>query len=144
VNVLVDTCVWSLVFRRRKPDRNGREQEVVRELAELVGDDRARILGLVRQELLTGIKTTSQFEKLRQAMAAFPNVPVDALDYEAAAKVGNDCIAGGIAVATVDMLICAVAHRRGMSIFTTDPDFARYARVLPLKLHSVSDGKTVL
>jgi predicted nucleic acid-binding protein len=38
----------------------------------------------------------------------------------------------------VDMLICAVALRRGMSIFTTDPDSDKYAGVLAIRLHSVS------
>jgi len=34
------------------------------------------------------------------------------------------------------MLICAVALRRGWQIFTTDGDFAHYAKVLPIKLFS--------
>jgi len=36
----------------------------------------------------------------------------------------------------VDMLICAVALRRGMAVFAQDTDFARYARHLRFKLHS--------
>jgi len=35
----------------------------------------------------------------------------------------------------VDFLICAAAHRRGWSIFTTDLDFQNYASVLALRLH---------
>ena len=33
------------------------------------------------------------------------------------------------------MLICAVARRRTLTIFTTDEDFPRYAEILDLKLH---------
>ena len=138
MRVLVDTSIWSLALRRRARDLNGRERLLVTELAELVRDGRAQIIGLIRKELLSGIKTRAQFEKLREILRAFRDQPVDTEDYEAAAKAGNDCRVKGIAVSVVDMLICAVARRRGMAIFTTDPDFENYARELVLKLHSVS------
>lgn len=38
--------------------------------------------------------------------------------------------------ALVDILICAIALARHCSIFTTDPDFQNYSRILPIKLHS--------
>src|SRR5215471_10821663 len=117
MSVLVDTGIWSLALRRKAQGLSRRERLLVAEWDELVAANRARIIGSVRQELLTGIKTQSQFEKLRQAMAAFPDEPVETVDYEAAAKASNDCLAKGIAISIVDMLICAVALRRGMSIF---------------------------
>jgi predicted nucleic acid-binding protein len=50
-----------------------------------------------------------------------------------AACMHNQCRTRGIADSTVDFLICAVAHRRQWQAFTTDRDFERYARVLPVK-----------
>lgn len=138
MKVLVDTSIWSLALRRRTKDLNAGEEMLVGELTQLVSDGRAAIIGLIRQELLSGIKSHVQFEKLRRTLSAFPDEPVGTADYEAAAKAGNDCRAKGIAVSVVDILICAVARQRGMAIFTTDPDFGNYARVLALKLHSVS------
>jgi len=35
-----------------------------------------------------------------------------------------------------DMLICAIAMAREWSIFTSDPDFRNYSKVLPVKLHT--------
>ena len=35
----------------------------------------------------------------------------------------------------VDFLICAVAHLRNWQVFTTDRDFTRYSKVLPLNLY---------
>jgi predicted nucleic acid-binding protein len=35
----------------------------------------------------------------------------------------------------IDFLICGIASRREMAIFTTDEDFGRYAAHLPIKLH---------
>jgi hypothetical protein len=34
------------------------------------------------------------------------------------------------------MLICSIAESRGWSIFSTDSDFKRYARILSIKLHA--------
>lgn len=137
MNVLVDTSIWSLALRRRARDLSGRESLLVDELAELVRDGRARIIGLIRQEVLSGIKTRGQFEALRKALSDFPDELIDTSDHEAAAKAGNECRSKGIAASLVDILICALADRRGMAIFTTDPDFNNYARVLALQLHSV-------
>jgi hypothetical protein len=35
----------------------------------------------------------------------------------------------------VDILLCAVVMKREWAIFTTDPDFRNYAKVLPLRIH---------
>jgi predicted nucleic acid-binding protein len=136
MNTLVDTSVWSLALRRRPKDLTATEQSAVRELADLTREGRARIIGLIRQELLSGIRTAAQFEKLRLALRAFPDEPIDASDYEAAAGAGNACRARGIAVSVVDALICQIALSRQWNIFTTDLDFKNYAKALPIKLHT--------
>ena len=113
----------------------GNERLLVRELSELIREGRAKIIGLVRQELLSGIKSNEQYEKLRLHLRAFPDELLDTSDYEEAAKAGNRCRTKGIVVSIVDVLLCAVTVRRDWTIFTTDPDFSRYARVLPLSIH---------
>jgi predicted nucleic acid-binding protein len=135
VNVLVDTSVWSLALRRKAQDLGAGERSAVAELAELIKEGRARIIGLVRQELLSGIKTSGQYERLRRILRGFPDEPIGTSDYEAAAKAGNDCRTKGIAVSVSDILICAIALARDWSIFAADPDFKTYARILPIKLH---------
>ena len=94
------------------------------------------MIGLVRQELLSGIKTSEQYEKLRLYLRSFRDEVVDTSDYEDAAKGGNNCRAKGVAVSIVDILVCAVAIKREWAIFTTDPDFSNYARVLPFRIHA--------
>ena len=136
MNALVDTSIWSLALRRKAHDLNPGERAAVAELTNLIKEGRARIIGLVRQELLSGIKTSSQYEKLRDVLRSFPDEPVATADYEAAAKAGNDCRARGVAVSVSDIQICTIAIARDWSIFATDPDFKAYARILPLKLHT--------
>jgi predicted nucleic acid-binding protein len=136
MNVLIHTSVWSLALRRKNEDLNTNERLLVSELSELIREGRARLIGLVRQELLSGIRATEQFEKLRVHLRSFPDELVDASDYEEAAKVGNRCRAKGVVVSIVDILLCAVAIKRQWAIFTTDPDFSNYAKVLPLRIHT--------
>jgi predicted nucleic acid-binding protein len=136
MNVLIDTSVWSLALRRKNERLNTNERLLVSELSELIREGRARVVGLVRQELLSGIRATEQYEKLRVHLRSFPDELVDTSDYEEAAKGGNRCRAKGVVVSIVDILLCAVAIKRQWAIFTTDPDFSNYAKVLPLRIHT--------
>ena len=94
------------------------------------------MIGLIRQELLSGVKTSEQYEKLRVYLRSFRDEAIDTSDYEEAARAGNRCRAKGIAVSIVDMLLCAIAMKHEWAIFTTDPDFSNYARVLPFRIHA--------
>jgi predicted nucleic acid-binding protein len=136
MNVLIDTSVWSLALRRKNESLSTNERFQVAELSELIREGRARMIGLVRQELLSGIKATEQYEKLRLHLRSFPDEVVDTSDYEEAAKAGNRCRAKGVVVSIVDILLCAVANKRLWTILTTDPDFSNYAKVLPLRIHA--------
>ena len=136
MNVLIDTSVWSLALRRKNESLSTNERFLVAELSELIREGRARMIGLVRQELLSGIKATEQYEKLRLHLRSFPDEVVDTSDYEEAAKAGNRCRAKGVVVSIVDILLCAVANKRLWTIFTTDPDFSNYAKVLPVRIHA--------
>lgn len=136
MNVLVDTSVWSLALRRKKEHLSTAERSLVSELSELIREGRARIIGLVRQELLSGIRTTEQYERLRLHLRSFPDEPIDTSDHEEAAKAGNRCRGRGIVVSIVDAFLCAVVMKREWDIFTTDPDFTNYAKVLPLRIHA--------
>jgi predicted nucleic acid-binding protein len=135
MTVLVDTSVWSLAFRRKLVDLNSTEQSLVHELRDLIQQGRAQLLGPVRQEVLSGIKNSDQFEKLRSVLRPFRDEPLKLEDYEMAAIVTNRCRSKGIAMSAVDALLCAVALRKNLVIFTTDSDFKNYSRILALKLH---------
>ena len=139
MNALVDTSVWSLALRRKPADLTSAERSVVSELGDLTSEGRARIIGLIRQELLSGIKSAAQFQKLRTALLAFPDELTSTLDHEEAAKISNTCRSRGMAASVVDALICEVALSRQWSIFTTDQDFGEYAKVVRIKLHTPRD-----
>jgi predicted nucleic acid-binding protein len=137
VNVLVDTSVWSLALRRNPAPRH----RAVDELGELIREGRALMLGLVRQELLSGVRTVQQFESLKGHLRGFPDIPLATEDHEEAASFFNTCRSHGIQGSSIDLLICAVAARRRSAILTTDEDFSRYARLLPIQLHQLRSAK---
>jgi predicted nucleic acid-binding protein len=135
MKVLVDTSVWSLALRRRAP-----AHAAVDELRRLVAQGRAGIVGPVRQELLSGIRDRAAFERLRDHLRAFPDEPITSVDYERAADCLNLCRAKGVQGSNISFLICAVAERAKFPILTTDGDFAKFSRVLPVRLHALGKG----
>ncbi len=140
MNVLVDTSVWSLAMRRRRSELSPAERQIVFEWRELVREGAAQSIGAIRQEVLSGIRSEADFERLRDHLADFEDLRVDSVDHVEAARFYNVCQARGLGGTHVDLLICAVAHRYGCPVFTTDKDFHRYAKHLPLRLHSPRAG----
>ncbi|MEE8526455.1 MAG: PIN domain-containing protein [Thermoanaerobaculia bacterium] len=127
----MDTSVWSLALRRREPE----ETPPVLELRELILEGRAQLIGSVRQEVLSGIRHSAQYQRLRASLRAFPDLDVVSEDHERAAGLFNLCRRHGIQGSNTDFLICAVADRRRMSVFTTDLDFSLFGEHIPLRLH---------
>jgi predicted nucleic acid-binding protein len=136
--VLVDTPIWSLALRRTTTDLNSHEQRLTATLRELIREARAQLLGPVRQELLSGIRHETGFEKLRADLRSFDDPRLESADYEEAAHIHNQCRKRGIAGSPIDFLICAAALRRDWEIFTTDKDFTRYARAVAVRLYEVN------
>jgi hypothetical protein len=134
MNVVVDTPVWSLALRRKPRDLNSRERQLTEALAQLIRENRVHLLGPVRQELLSGMRDPAEFDRLRDSLRGFPEPRLQSEDYEEAARMSNQCRGCGIAGSAIDFLICSTAWRRNWIIFTTDADFARYAKVLPIQL----------
>jgi predicted nucleic acid-binding protein len=130
--IIVDTPVWSLSLRRSSSAAN----LVVREeLLRLIRNREAGLLGIIRQEVLSGIPHPDQFIQLRNQLRGFPDIPIETQDFESAAQCFNRCRSKGVQGSHSDFLICAIALRYDLPIFTTDNDFEHYSRHLALRLH---------
>ena len=136
MKVLIDTSVWSQALRRQSSEVSSTDQvRVVNVLKELIHDSRIAMLGPVRQELLSGVKTQKQFETLQQILSVFSDETLQREDYEQAAKNFNQCRQGGVQGSNTDFLICAVSMLRGWPIYSLDRDFEQYQKHLKVKLH---------
>ena len=101
-----------------------------------MADGRAVLIGPIRQELLAGVKTVSQFEALRQSLTAFEDLALSKGTYDLAAECFNTCRTKGVQGSNTDFLICAAAIQHHLPIFTLDLDFVRYQAHLPISLYS--------
>lgn len=131
MGVIVDTSVWSLALRRRNPV-DALETEA---LTELIETGKAVMIGPVRQEILSGVRYTVQFDRLRSALNAFPDEPVNSSDYAEAARLYNKCHDSGILVTNTTCLIAAIAITREMEILTIDLDFQKLASVVQIPFY---------
>jgi hypothetical protein len=136
VKVLVDTSVWSLALRRRSPLRH---DTIAEELERLIVTYRVAMIGPIRQELLSGIRSDEQYQGLRDRLRAFPDLPMQTEDHELAARFFNECRSRGVQGSNTDFLICAIAARRGIGVFTTDRDFEAFGKILKVRRHQVGE-----
>jgi predicted nucleic acid-binding protein len=140
MSVLVDTTVWSAALRRRASARGAAERRLGLELTDLIRDDLVIIIGPIRQEVLSGFSDLARFETLRDYLREFDDEPIVTRDYERAAENFNHCRMKGIQGSQVDFLICAVAQRLGVEIFTADPDFDQYETAIPITLYRLGSS----
>lgn len=136
MRVLADTPVWSEAFRRAQ----GQASAVRLELEWLVANGAVAIIGPIRQELLSAIRERSQYEQVRDALRTFPDLPLETGDFETAAAYYNLCRTNGVQGSLTDFLICAVAARCQLEIFTTDGDFQHYRKHLPIALYAAGQA----
>ena len=131
MRTLVDTCIWSSVLRRRTVANKENEKKLV----ELILNNDALIIGPIRQEILSGYSDRKKFKELKDKLDAFPNLEIIDNDYVTAAEFSNECRKKGIQGGHIDFLICAVAHRNRIPIFTCDNDFNHYSKIIKIKLY---------
>ena len=131
--ILVDTTIWSKAYRRKKTAAE--DQVIVKELYDILEVEEEVLIGPVRQELLSGISNKKVFDDLMIKLYGFNNYEVQLADHDLAAEYFNICSSHGIQGSQTDYLICAVAHRFNLEIFTEDNDFNNYKKYLPIKLY---------
>jgi predicted nucleic acid-binding protein len=130
-DVLVDTSIWSLALRRKA----AAQDLIVKELKELIQEARVRIMGAIRQEILSGVRDQKQFELLKTRLRAFPDLHLTEDIYERAAEIFNACRKAEIQGSNTDFLICSAAEQNDLAIFTSDQDFRRYQKYSKFILH---------
>lgn len=131
--IVVDTSVLSLAFRRKA--RPAPEHARVRTLRRLVTEHIPVVIpGIVLQELLSGVRTSDEFQRLQQILDGFPVLLATHDHHVTAALIANACIRAGVVVSAIDCLIAAITLESGARLLTSDRDFVRMAPHCGLKL----------
>ena len=128
IMTLIDTSVLSSILRRNKSD------EHTKKFVSLLMENKAFIIGPIRQKLLSGISNESQFHLLKDKLKAIPEISITSEDYKRAASFFNICRKNGVQGSHIDFLICAVAYRNNMQIYTLDQDFISFNKYLDIQL----------
>jgi len=133
--VVVDTSVFSLFLRRDQALSSG----YLDLFLDLFEKNQIVLLGIVYQELLSGIKHESQFNRLADILDGFSIEYANQDDHLLAAQFYNICRSKGIQGSNFDFLICAMSIQRDHHILTVDVDFDHYEENFPITLLSPSD-----
>lgn len=131
MNVLVDTSVWSLAFRRDTPPDTPEMKTLLRCL------ERQDILfttGIILQELLQGFRGPKQRERLIEQFFNLPLIVPDITDHIAAAELQTTCRQKGVQVGTIDALLAQLVMVNKLELLTSDRDFTLISRHLPLRI----------
>jgi predicted nucleic acid-binding protein len=88
------------------------------------------------QELLSGVKTSEEFEWLLGLMDGFPLLLAAREHHIAAAKISNACRQAGIAASTIDCLIAAMTIAAKSQLLTADKEFKRMVPHSGLRLYA--------
>lgn len=134
MRLFVDTSVWSLALRRDAPASAPEVKGLKRALEE---GDVVLTTGLVLQELLQGFHGPRARERIVDEFSALPFLVPDRSDHVEAAELRNTCRRKGIQVGTIDALLAQLCLHHGLTLMTTDADFARMASICPLALWGI-------
>lgn len=125
MNLVVDTSVWSLVLRRPRVDEDDPHVRAFRR--HLESGDGFFLIGNILQELLDGLRSTKQFDRLLTLLDPYPLLELDRETYVAAARLRAGCRAKGVNAGPIDFLIAATCCQHGFPLLTADKDFSRIA-----------------
>ena len=131
--MIADTCIWLDALGAGALDPSPFRSE----LATLIREDRIIMLGLIRQEILSGIGDANRFEQVKNALKSFPDEPLTSSDHENAAEYFRIARLQRIKTSFSDCLMSAVAVRVEAKLFTLDKHFFLLQKHLPLRLHHV-------
>ncbi len=127
--ILVDTSVWVDYFRGNESAQAGRL------VSALEADEDLCICGIILTEILQGITSRKQREKVVRLLDTVIYLPAPREVHELAADIYARVRAGGRIIRnTVDCIIAACAIVHGIPLLQRDRDFQIIAEVSELKL----------
>ncbi len=131
MRTLVDTSVWSLSLRKKRPA----EHPTVKKLMSLLrADEDVFLTGLILQEILQAFRSDSSFRRVARHLEPFPLLELERIDFVAAASLHRKCAARGVSVSTADCQMATAAIRHECLLLSADKDFERISRFSKLKL----------
>ena len=128
--ILIDTSAWIEFLRDTG-------SPVCQRVDDLLASEIATC-DVVRMEVLAGARSEQHLQQLRRLLARASTLPMEPVDYEAAAALYRACRQRGYTVRKlVDCLIAAVAIRGSVPLLHKDADFDILAQCTSLQVDRV-------
>jgi hypothetical protein len=126
-DVLIDTSAWI------QASKQGGEQWIVKNVAQLLKNNRAVISEPIIFEILAGVKPHERkFWETR--LYGVKHIGVRSSDWYTAADFACKLRRNGITVKNFDILIATIAIENNLILLHRDRDFDRISEYLPLKI----------
>jgi predicted nucleic acid-binding protein len=126
--ILVDSSVWIDYLT----GGTSVEAEMLENL--ISAPNEACLCGIILQEVLQGIRDSSEFRRVRVALARFPFVEMGKETFIRAANVYRVLRRKGVKIPSGDATIAAVALQNNLALLTRDRHFEKIAGCEPLAL----------
>jgi predicted nucleic acid-binding protein len=98
------------------------------------------MIGVIRMEILGGIRGETMFQTLNDKLDAFSDRPLDSEVLVTAARFLNLCRSAGIQGSNNDFIICACSMLWKMPVLSKDKDFIGYQKIFPIELAKPRNG----
>ena len=134
MKLLIDTSIWSEALRRKNKSVDSSET-VLRKIID--NNDEIVVIGIILQEILSGISNPKLFSEIRRILNDFSYVEIVKNDYIYAAELRNKCKQKGITAGSFDFLIASVAIRNKLILVTYDSDFINISKHTDLKILNI-------
>jgi predicted nucleic acid-binding protein len=129
--IAVDTSAWIELFRATGSPIHRTLKRLIEEDAELA------VTEVIVMEVLSGARSPSHVNDLRNGLLAFPVLPLNGLaGFEEAAEIYRACRLAGEVVPHPDCLVAAPTIRANATILSADRDFETLARHTALRLQA--------
>ncbi|MBI2083760.1 MAG: PIN domain-containing protein [Deltaproteobacteria bacterium] len=127
--VLIDTSVWVAFFR-------GKEKTIVDQVSSLLTKGRVVIAGLVLTELLQGALNDKELAKIVTLLEPVERIDPSSDLWEEAGRLSYSMRRKGLTIATLDVLLAALAIENDCLVFTLDKHFTLIAKHSDLRIYS--------
>lgn len=114
--VLVDSNVYIDILRA--------DLDPQRELGDRLGDADIVICGMVKLEVLRGVRSKKLFDRLEAFFAVMQFVPADNAIWDESVALARRLAQGGYTLPAQDILIAVSAFRAGAAVLTADGHFS--------------------
>ena len=129
--VLIDTSAWILALKKA-PYSIAKEK-----IEALLVENKIAIVPMICLELLGGVKSPAEFQRLKSRLEALHTIPLAKTEWDEAARLAFELRRKGKTIPYTDVIIGTAAILHDLLLLHADSHFDIMAKEVPLKVESL-------